>query len=257
MRLQTDPIPMEEVPVTSTRQDLSGQVAIITGASSGIGAAVARDLAEAGMKLVVTARREDRLSALAKETGAAWVAADILDPELPTRLLDTAVREFGRADVVLNNAGIMDAGPIDTLDIERIVRMVRVNVEAAYRMAYHALMHFKRENRGTLVNTTSILGTKVRPQAGWYAGTKFAMEALTESLRMEFAGTNIRIMALEPGLTLTELQDHWEVHPRVAQNVEQPLVPEDIARIVRFVLEQPPHVRIPKILVIPGEQRNL
>lgn len=256
MRLQTDPH-SEEVPVASARQDLSGQVAIITGASSGIGAAVARDLAQAGMKLVLTARREDRLKALARETGAAYLAADVVDPDLPARLLDTAEREFGRTDFVLNNAGIMDAGPIDKLDIERIALMVRVNVEAAYRMAYHALMRFKRQNRGTLINTTSILGTKVRPQAGWYAGTKFAMEALTESLRMEFAGTNVRITALQPGLTLTELQDHWEVHPRVAQNVKQPLVPEDIARIVRFVLEEPPHVRIPKILALPGEQANL
>ncbi len=243
--------------MASERQELKGQVAVITGASSGIGAAVARDLAQAGMKLVLTARREDRLQALAKETGASYLAADVVDPDLPGRLLTRAIGDFGRVDFVFNNAGIMDAGPIEKLDLERIVLMVRVNVEAAYRMAYTALMHFKRENRGTLINTTSILGTKVRPQAGWYAGTKFAMEALTESLRMEFAGTNVRITALEPGLTLTELQDHWEVHPRVSQNVKQPLVPGDIARIVRFVLEEPAHVRIPKILAVPGEQANL
>jgi NADP-dependent 3-hydroxy acid dehydrogenase YdfG len=242
--------------VTSGKQDLAGQVAIVTGASSGIGAAVARDLARAGMKLVVTARREDRLKALAKETGAAWLAADVTDPELPARVLDTAVRQFGRADVVFNNAGIMDAGPVEETDVERIALMVRVNVEAAFRMAYHALVYFKREARGTLVNTTSILGTRVRPHVGWYAGTKFAMEGLTESLRMEFAGTNVRITAIQPGSTRTELQDHWEVPP-ASRSIKQPLVPEDIARVVRFVLEQPPHVRIPRILVMPGEQGNL
>jgi NADP-dependent 3-hydroxy acid dehydrogenase YdfG len=241
------------------RTSLEGQVAVITGASSGIGAAVARDLARAGMRLVLTARREERLKAIADEWRGrvACVAADVVDPELPRRLLDRAAAEFGRCDVVFNNAGIMDAGPIEKIDLERIVLMVRVNVEAAFRVAYEAVRLFKRQNSGYLINTTSILGTKVRPTAGWYAGTKFALEALTEALRLELAGTGVRVAALQPGLTETELQDHWEVHPKVAQNVKQPLQPEDIARVVRFLLEQPAHVRIPKVLVVPGEQANL
>ncbi|HEX7128260.1 MAG TPA: SDR family oxidoreductase [Thermodesulfobacteriota bacterium] len=240
--------------MASGRQDLKGQVAIITGASSGIGAAVARDLAEAGMRLVVTARREERLRALAEETGAVWLAGDITAPDLPVRLLDTALGRFGRVDVVFNNAGVMDAGPVEAMDVEQIARMVRVNVEAAFRVAYHALVYFKREDRGTLVNVSSILGTRVRPHVGWYAGTKFAVEGLTEALRMEFAGTNVRITAIQPGSTLTELQDHWPAHARGARNRKAPLLPEDIARIVRFVLEQPPHVRIPRVLAVPAEQ---
>jgi NADP-dependent 3-hydroxy acid dehydrogenase YdfG len=240
-------------------RSLTGQVGVITGASSGIGAAVARDLARAGMRLVLTARREDRLAAIAREfpRQVSVVAADIVDPELPGRLLERAQQDFGRVDVVFNNAGIMDAGPIEKIELDRIVLMVRVNVEAAFRLTYEAVRLFKRQNSGYLINTTSILGTKVRPTAGWYAGTKFALEALTESLRMELAGTNVRVSALQPGLTDTELQDHWEVHPKVAQNVKAPLVPEDLARVVRFLLTQPAHVRVPKILVIPGEQANL
>src|SRR5918996_2288576 len=235
-------------------KSLERQVAVVTGASSGIGAGVARDLARAGMKLLVTARREERLRALAAEFDGRvrYLAADVADPELPRRLVERAVAEFGRLDVVFNNAGFMDIGTIDTIDIERIALMVRVNVEAAFRLAHEALRHFKREDPGYLINVTSILGSKVRPTTGWYAGTKHALEALTETLRMELAGTNVKITALAPGLVDTELQDRWEVHPKVALGVKAPLVPEDIARVVRFLLEQPAHVRIPKILVVPG-----
>jgi NADP-dependent 3-hydroxy acid dehydrogenase YdfG len=243
------------------RTSLEGQVAVITGASSGIGAGVARELARAGMRLVLTARREERLKAIADELKGrvAYVAADIVEPELPGRLLDRATREFGRCDVVFNNAGIMDVGAIEKIDLDRILLMVRVNVEAAFRLAYEALRLFKRQDRGYLINTSSILGTKVRPTAGWYAATKHAIEALTESLRLELAGTGVRVASLQPGLVDTELQDHWEAHlrPKVALGVKAPLVPEDIARVVRFMLEQPAHVRIPKILVVPGEQGNV
>ena len=148
----------------------------------------------------------------------------------------------------------MDTAPIESADIARLCANIRVNLEAAVRMAYTALRYFKNQGRGYLITTSSILGTKVRPTAGVYAGSKYGVEALTEALRMEVAGSGIRVSCIEPGLVNTELQDHFEVHPREFLNMQTPLEPEDIARIVRFMLEQPPHVSIPRIMVLPSEQ---
>lgn len=235
---------------------LKGQVAIITGASSGIGVAVARNLRQAGMKLVLTARRQERLGRLASELGdAVFVAADITEPDVPAQLIDKAVGAFGRCDVVFNNAGVIEVSPIAEADLERICRMVRINVEAAYRMAYVALQYFQKVKSGHLINTSSILGTKVRPTAGAYAGTKYAIEALSEALRVELAGTNVKVSCVQPGLVLTELHNRWKVHPTESLKISSPLQPEDVARSVRFILEQPAHVRIPKLMVLPGEQQ--
>jgi NADP-dependent 3-hydroxy acid dehydrogenase YdfG len=234
--------------------NLKGKTAIITGASSGIGAAVARNLNEAGVNLVLTGRRKDRLQKLVEELGqAVAIAADLLDPELPGGLLDKAKETYGGCDIVFNNAGLIEVGKIEEIDIDKVCEMVRVNVEAAFRMAYTALKHFKSVGSGHLVNTSSILGIKVRPTAGAYAGTKFAIEALTEALRMEVAGTDIQVSCIEPGLVSTELHRDWAVHPKEMFDIPHPLTPEDIARGVRFILEQPPHVRVPRLLMLPSE----
>ena len=232
--------------------DLQGKVAIITGASSGIGRAVARDLSSAGVKLVLTARREERLAALAEELGnTVYVVGDIVDPAIPQALIDKAVESFGRCDAVVNNAGIMVGGTIESIDMEKVRKMVRVNIEAAYDVAYTSLKYFKEQGSGHLVNISSILGTKVRDTAGAYAGTKYAIEALTEALRMELAGTGVSASCVEPGLVQTELHEEWDVHPRHSLNIEPPLEPEDIARAVRFVLTQPAHVVVPRVMVLP------
>ena len=148
----------------------------------------------------------------------------------------------------------MDTASIESADIDRLCANIRVNLEAATRMAYTVLKYFKTVNAGHLVTTSSILGTKVRPTAGAYAGSKYGVEALTEALRMEVAGTGVRVGCIEPGLVSTELQDHFEVHPKDALGMQQPLEPQDIARCVRFMLEQPPHVSIPRMMVLPSEQ---
>jgi len=106
---------------------------------------------------------------------------------------------------------------------------------------------------GHLVNTSSILGTKTRPTVGAYAGTKYAIEALSESLRMELAGSDVKVSCVEPGVVMTELHADWAEHPTKMFGIKAPLVPEDIARCVRFILEQPGHVRIPRMMVLPGE----
>lgn len=230
-------------------------IAIITGASSGIGKAAALNLNEVGVKLILAGRREDRLRELKNELEhAAILPGDICQKEMPQKLLQTALDTFGGCDIVFNNAGIITVGSIDDIDIDAVSYMVRVNVEAAFRMAYVAVKHFKSTGTGYLLNTSSVLGTKVRPSAGAYAGTKFAIEALTEALRMELAKTRIGVAAVEPGLVKTELHREWPVHPTRSLNIPQPLQPEDIARVVRFILEQPDHVRLPRILAVPADQ---
>jgi NADP-dependent 3-hydroxy acid dehydrogenase YdfG len=234
--------------------DLKQKVAVITGASSGIGEAIARELSVAGMRLVLNARREGPLKELAAELGnCGVVAGDMVDEALPERLMQSCTENFGGCDVVVNNAGILEIGAVQQIDVDRVCEMVRINVEAAYRMSYIAVRHFLSRKAGHLVNLSSILGTKTRATAGAYAGTKFAIEALSEALRLELVGTGIRVSAIEPGLVMTELHNHMEVHPRDAWGMEEPLVPGDVARCVQFVLEQPSHVLIPRLMVLPTE----
>jgi NADP-dependent 3-hydroxy acid dehydrogenase YdfG len=234
---------------------LSGQVAVVTGASSGIGVAVARQLRALGLRLVLTARSEDRLSQIRSELGAEMLIADVTDRDVPERLLAMALAQFARCDVVINNAGAIEVGPIASIDIDKVCTMVRVNVEAAYRVAYTFIRHFLRQGYGHVINVSSVLGTKVRPTAGAYAGTKFALEALSEALRMEVAGTKVSVTCIEPGLVLTELHRDWSVHPTAAMNIPHPLRPEDVARCVSFVLTQPQHVKIPRLMILPGEHQ--
>ena len=235
--------------------DLSGKTAVITGASSGIGLAVARELHSMGMHLVLNARRKQLLDTVGMEMQTAILAGDITKPDMPRKLLELALETFGRCDVVFNNAGIIETGSIESIDIDKICEMVRVNVEAAYRVAYTFVRHFLNQGHGHLLSTSSVLGTKVRLTAGAYCGTKFAIEALSEALRMEVAGTGIGITCIEPGLTMTDLHRDLPEHPSIAMNIKKALEPEDVARCVRFVLTQPEHVKIPKIMVLPGEHQ--
>ena len=164
------------------------------------------------------------------------------------------MEKFGSCDGVFNNAGIMIVGDAKKINIEAACRMVRINVEAAYRLAIIAMRHMISQGSGYIINTSSILGLKVRKTTGAYAGTKFAIEALTEDLRMQAAGTGVRVCSLEPGLVETHLQDHFEVHPKDMLNIKDLVQPEDIGRIIRLMLEQPDHVAIPRILVMPTDQ---
>jgi len=127
-------------------------------------------------------------------------------------------------------------------------------VEAVFRLAIVAMRHMLSQGTGYLINTSSILGMKVRKTTGAYAGTKYAVEALTEDLRMQAAGTDVRVCSLEPGLVDTHLQDHFPVHPKDMLNIKALVRPEDIGRVIRFMLEQPVHVAIPRILVMPKDQ---
>lgn len=234
-------------------EDLAGKVAVITGATSGIGLAVARELRERGVNLVLTGRAGEKLKALKRELEAEILVGDIVSPELPGQLLEAAIGAYGRCDFVLNNAGIIEVGPIPTIDIDKVCAMVRINVEAAFRVAYTFVRYFQAQRAGHMINISSVMGTKVRSTAGAYAGTKYAIEALSEALRMELAGSEVNVTCIEPGLVVTELHRDWSVHPTEGMGIQHPLQPEDVARCISFVLKQPPHVRIPRLMVLPSD----
>lgn len=232
---------------------ISGKVAVITGASSGIGKATAIALYKEGVKCIVTARRDDRLTGLLNEIDAIKITGDIAGPEMPSRLLQTALEKHNRCDIFINNAGTLHVGAIEDVDIDKLASMARVNVEAAYRSIYVFLKHFKKAGQGHIINISSVLGTKVRPTAGGYAGTKYAIEALSEALRMELTGTKIKVSCIEPGLVMTELHDEWETHPKEMMDIKEPLSADQIAEKVIYILNQPDHIRIPRLMIIPDD----
>jgi NADP-dependent 3-hydroxy acid dehydrogenase YdfG len=230
----------------------SDKVCLITGASSGIGYALAKALKKDGYRLVLTARREERLKELQSDR-VDIVPGDLTDPEFTDFLDRYMIDKFGKCDILINNAGMITAAPIEEIDIDKVSRMMRINVEASFRIIYRFMKVFKKQGYGHLINMSSVLGTKVRPTAGAYAGSKFAIEALSEALRLELIGSDIKISCIEPGLVMTELHDDWEVHPKEKFGIRDPLIPEDIVKTVRFVLNQPDYVRIPKLMILPKD----
>lgn len=233
--------------------ELKDKVAIVTGSSSGIGESIARHLNKAGVKVVLTGRSQEKLEKIAADfKDVAIVAGEITDAAIPAKLIDTALSSFGQLDIFINNAGMMRIGAIDEVDIEELCEMARTNFESVLRCSYHALRHFKKQNSGYLINMSSIAGTRTFAGIGAYNGTKFAVEALTDSLRMEVGETGINIAIVEPGTVETPLYDTWTAEQRKV--VGEGLHAEDIARTVQYILEQPEKVNIARILVLPSNQ---
>jgi serine 3-dehydrogenase (NADP+) len=235
-----------------TMSHIQGRVAVVTGASAGIGAAIARDLAAAGAKLVLSARRQDRLDALAAELGGsvATLAADIVDSATAGRLLEFAKSRFGAVDILVNNAGILRVAPLDAVDFEAIEAMIAVNYTAVVRASYVFARAMKARGSGIIVNLSSIGAGIVAPGAGVYGGLKRALEMFTDSLRIELVGTGVRAGFVAPGTTATEIFDDMKAHGQPAwDSYVRPLKPEDVARAVHFVLDQPPHAAVPRVHV--------
>jgi serine 3-dehydrogenase (NADP+) len=229
---------------------VEGKVAVITGASSGIGAAIARTLSEAGANIVITARRRARLQELAAGLPgrSAILDADISLPDTPSRLLSLAQEQFGRADILVNNAGIIAAGSIDSVDLDALSQMTRVNFDAVVRASYLFARVFKSQGSGAIINVSSIGAYLISRRMGAYGALKHALEAFSSSLRIELAGTGVKVGTVAPGTTRTEMFDHIQA-PGVAAAVPDgtPLEPVDIAAAVLFMIEQPQRANIARL----------
>ena len=232
---------------------MAARVAVITGASSGIGRGVAAQLRSDGFQLVLGGRTVEEVFEASDDV--ALVTDDLTEPATSGKLLDTALERFGHCDYLFANAGMIENGTIQEIDVDRMCRMARLKVESAYRLIYTFLKYFVSVEKGHVVITSSILGTKVRETAGAYAGCNYAMEALAEGLRMELTDTDIQVSCIEPGLVDTNLQSHWPTPPKEMLGIEKALQPEDIAEVVQHIISRPAHVRIPRYMILPRGHR--
>lgn len=243
--------------------NIQDKVVVITGASSGLGAATARHLSEQGATLVLGARRSDRIDALAKELTANGgkalaVTTDVTDPEQVKALVDKAVEKYGRVDVLLNNAGLMPLAPLERLKIDEWNQMIDVNLKGVLHGIAAALPHMKEQKAGHIINVSSVYGHKVGPTAAVYCATKFAVRALSEGLRQEVKPYDIRTTVISPGAVATELLDHIseeDIAKGVREHVSKIAVPaETFARMVAFAISQPADVDVSEIVFRPTAQ---
>jgi serine 3-dehydrogenase len=229
---------------------IEGKVAVVTGASSGIGAAIVRALSEAGANVVITARRRGRLEELAASLPRSPVIldADISAPDTPGRLLSLARQHFGRVDVLVNNAGILAVGTIDTIDVDALAQMTRVNFDAVVRASYLFARVFKSQGSGAIVNVSSIGAYLISSRMAVYGALKHALEAFSSSLRIELAGTGVKVGTVAPGTTRTEIFDRAHAPGSAAAlSGGTPLEPADIAAAVLFMIEQPDRANIARL----------
>ncbi|BCH08682.1 oxidoreductase [Mesorhizobium sp. 131-3-5] len=241
--------------------NIKNKVVVITGASSGLGEAAARLLAKEGAKLVLGARRLDRLEALAAELSLgkdAIMQTDVTDVGQVRRLVDHAVKTHGRVAVIINNAGLMPHSPLERGKVEDWDRMIDVNIKGVLYGIAAALPHMKTQKSGHIINVSSVAGHKVGPGGAVYAATKHAVRIISEGLRQEVKPYNIRTTIISPGAVATELPD-TVTEPDVAQGVralyDRVAIPADsFARTVVFAMSQPDEVDINEILFRPTAQ---
>jgi NADP-dependent 3-hydroxy acid dehydrogenase YdfG len=241
-------------------ENVSGKIVVITGASSGLGAETARHLAKQGAKVVLGARRLDRLKVLASELGLdakAIVQTDVTDRHQVKALVDRAVELHGRVDVMLNNAGLMPSSMLDKLKIDEWDRMIDVNIKGVLYGVAAALPHMQSQKAGQIINVSSVAGHKVGPGGAVYAGTKWAVRAITEGLRQEVKPWNIRTTIVSPGAVTTELIDtitDQDVAAGMAKTYEKAIPASSFARVVAFAISQPEDVDINEVLFRPTTQ---
>lgn len=241
---------------------MEDKVVAITGASSGIGEATARVLAARGAKVVIGARRTERLAALASELEAqggrvAFRALDVTRREDVRAFVDFAGERFGRLDVLVSNAGLMPLSPIAQLKVDEWERMVDVNLKGVLFGIAAALPGFQRQGSGQFVHVTSVADRVVVPTAAVYSGTKFAVRAISEGLRQEVGGS-IRVTLVAPGATESELAlsiSDPELRRLAIEQYRKDLLPaEAIARAIAFAIEQPADVDVNELVVRPTAQ---
>ena len=239
---------------------IQGKIVVITGASSGLGEAAARHLAEHGAELVLGARRLDRLQAIAQElslAAQAVVQTDVTHREQVQRLVDRAVQVHGRIDVIINNAGLMPHSPLERGRVEDWERMIDVNIKGVLYGIAAALPYMRARKSGQVINVASVAGHKVGPGGAVYAATKHAVRVISEGLRQEVKPYGIRSTVISPGAVATELPESI-TEPDVAERIRklyEIAIPADaFARAVAFAMSQPEDVDINEILFCPTRQ---
>jgi NADP-dependent 3-hydroxy acid dehydrogenase YdfG len=243
--------------------DIARDVVAITGASSGIGEATARHLAARGFRLVIGARRSDRLQAIADELCAAGaevaaVAVDVSSRADLEQLVQAAVDRFGRLDVLVSNAGVSKLGPLADGDVDGWSAMIDVNLRGVLNGIAAAIPLFRRQGNGHFVTTVSTAGLKIVPTMGVYAATKNAVRTVMEALRQESTDGAIRTTSISPGYVRTELGDSVDdpdVRARIRSNMDAMAIdPDAVARAIAFAIEQPHDVEIGEIVIRPTVQ---
>ncbi|MDR3386484.1 MAG: SDR family NAD(P)-dependent oxidoreductase [Rudaea sp.] len=249
-----------------TDKILAGRVALVTGASSGIGDATARALAAAGAQVAIVARRKDRLDVLAREltqSGAQALAipADLAREDENRRIVAETEAQFGRLDILVNNAGVMLLSPVEGADPADWRRMLELNVLGLMVSSQAALAGMRSRGGGHIVNIASTAGRIANANVSGYSASKFAVVAFSESLRREVYKDHIRVSVIEPGVVETELREHIP-HAGTRQAIDawaasmRQLQPEDIANAVLYCVSQPAHVNVNEILIRPTDQER-
>ncbi len=245
-------------------------MALVTGASSGIGEATAVALAAEGATLAVAARRRDRLELLEERLGndtqVLVVETDITDEAAARGMVEATVREFGRLDTVVNNAGVMLLGPIVGAPVEEWRRMVELNLLGLLYTTHAALPHLLQaadtdpRRVADVVNVSSVAGRVARQGSGVYNATKFGVGAFSESLRQEVTARHVRVTLIEPGAVMTELAGHNR--PEILEGMRSTfgsitlMQAEDIAEAIVFTVTRPRHVAVNEVLIRPTEQER-
>jgi NADP-dependent 3-hydroxy acid dehydrogenase YdfG len=242
-------------------QGIENKVIVIVGASSGLGEALARRLQKDGAKLVLGARRLDRLVKLAEELKLnkdTVLKTDVTDPKQVQALVDRAVSHYGKIDVIVNNAGLMPHSLLERRKFDDWNAMIDVNLKGVLYGIAAALPYMKEQKSGHIINTSSVAGHKVRPGSAVYAATKTAVRVISEGLRQEVKPYNIRTTIISPGAVTSELADSI-TEPDVAKNIKQfyedtAISAESFASVVAFAISQPEDVDINEILFRPTKQ---
>jgi NADP-dependent 3-hydroxy acid dehydrogenase YdfG len=244
-------------------KNIENKVVVITGGSSGLGESMARHLAALGAKVVLGARREEKLKVIVDEIkdagGAAeYLVTDVTQSEDVAALVKKAIDVFGKIDVMVNNAGLMSIAPISKLKVDEWDRMIDINIKGVLYGVAAALPEFEKQESGQFINISSVAGIKVFSPGGTvYSGTKFAVRAISDGLRHEVGG-NIRVTCIEPGAVDSELKhgtSDTESSAVVNSLYESWAIPADsIARAVAYAIEQPSDIDINEIVVRPTVQ---
>lgn len=238
-------------------QSLEGKVVLITGASSGIGAATARMLAELGCKLALAARREDRLEALASSlaTDTLSLKVDVTSAEDVTRMVERTIGHFGRIDALFANAGLYIPGKAAEGDPDAWAQLMNVNINGVLRSVRAVLPYMTAQKSGDILVTSSISGFVDIHWEPVYSASKHAVQSFVHTLRRQVAPHNIRVGAVAPGMVANELwgfEDQAEIDAKVKEHAS--LTSEDVAEAVVFMLSRPPHVTIRDLVLLPQQQ---